>query len=366
MPKGVQIFLNRKNYEDQIRLHGQYVIWKSSQACPCVVDTKGQPDPNCVICGGLGRSYYDETEFQITKEELYVENNVGTTEYGKIVSVDRVYDETLSINCFHGQQIIFDQLIDKSHPVYVDYTYSNKVSQVGIQGTYKGNGIVEFDSFGFQSTRGLFVSYEILSATNLENKTRTDPNLVFIDGFKNFLLLDEYETVAQIGDTIEADIEYIVPHLMSVVGITEKMRYANSYILPDAEAQVTVPNHIRIAEGDIFTMMLSEQAFSLVKKFHKIVDTLDHYDISRIIKVIDDDNVEYVDGTDYLQISRDKIKILNSKMLLGKFSVKYLYRIMFRAMQDLPSLRYGENQPFPRKIMLKQYSRAKAEPVPAI
>jgi hypothetical protein len=361
---GVDVFLNRKNYEDQIIKHGQYVVWKSSQACPHV-DNSGRPDPNCPLCDGYGRTFYDQTEFKIQREKLLIEGSVGYTRYQKIVSVDKIYDANgLEVVDFHCNQVIFNQLIEKGRPIYIDYTYTNKISKRGVLGTYKGNGIIEVPEFGFQSTRGLFVSNEILIATSLKNLTKpADTDLEYRDAFKNFVVIEEHYTEADIDDQIQMDITYILPHLMLVVGVSEKMRNENAYILPEADASITVPNHISISDGDVFTLIMSEQAYSVAREFNRNTNALDHYDVSRIERVIDKHEKIYEDGVDYIQAGRDKIKWLDSNMTIGIYSIKYLYRATLRALQGLPSLRYGENQPFPRKISLKAYSRVHDEPM---
>lgn len=363
---GVNIYLNRENYEEQIIKHGSYVMWKASQACPCVDDESNSPDPNCELCGGSGYIYYDKTEFSVKRESIQIINNVGYVKYGNILSIDRIYADDLFVIDYYGNQIIFNKIIGKSQNIEIDYTYTNFIKQCNIEGIYKGHGIIEVPSLWFQSIRGSKISYELVNVSKMENLNTGGDILTFIDAFKNFILVDEIDTSASIGDKIMVDAEYIKPHLMLISGISEKMRRNSSYMLPEAEASLTVPNHIMINEGDIFTLSMSEQAFSLVKEFHKDVDVLDHYDVSKILNVVDKNGVEYEDGVHFIQISRDKIKVLDSIMLLGKYSIKYLYRVMFKAMSNLPSLRYGENQPMPRRIMLKQYSRTKSEPLRGI
>ena len=365
MPRGVPIFLDRENYEDQILLHGTYCNWKSAQACPCVDDESNASDPNCEICSGTGYTYYTQTEFKINRERLDIGgSNVGITKFGKIVSIDRVYDDDLTVADFHGNQVIFNERIPKSRRPAIDYTYSTVLDGHSVIGIYKGYGIIDIPNLTFQSTRGLEVPYEISNAINLVNlDVPSDTSLEVLDTYKNFVLVDKNFTIATVGDRIQMDIEYNAPHLMLVHGISEEMKLKDAYMLPEADASCSVPNHLTLSKGDLIILVVSKQTASLVREFTDRAVTLDHYDVLGIERVVDDKGVLYQNGTDYVQIGRDRIEALNDNLLIGKFSIKYFYRIMFMVMPNLPSLRYGENQPFPRHLMLKEYSRMKEETV---
>jgi len=366
MPKGVSVFLTRSEYENLIIQHGQFVYWKPTMPCPCTDSESESPNPDCKICAGRGHRYYDQNEFKIIHEELIMNRDEGKTLYGDILSVDKVYVDGMNAECFYGNQIIFDQVpANKGQKVYVDYTYTNKVKATAVQGVYRGNGIVEFPTLTFTTKHGLICAYDIMSATDITNDTQASDEVIYADGYKNFINIDTTYAgnITEVGDVITATVEYVKPQLMHIVGITPKMRYENSFILEQADAQLTVPNHLNISKGDVFTLALSEQPFSLVKSFHDEVDELAHYDVSRIEKVITEEGVDLINGTDFILIGRDKIKWLNSELLLGSYSMRYMYRTMFQALQDMPSIRYGENQPLPRRINLRSFNRLTTEEV---
>jgi len=360
MPRGVNVFLTRDEYNQLILNHGQYCMWKSSTVCPCTESDRGTPNPNCDLCGGRGRRYYDRTEFQIIREKVTVENNEGRVFYPNIKSVDHVYTDGLSVVDFHGDQIIFDQIIDKSESVYVDYTYTIERSQCSVEGTYKGHGIIEVPGYTFRSTRGVEISYEIISATNFD-----EPCATFVDAYKNYVVIDPLLVVNELaeGDPVTMDITYIKPHLFHFAGMTQKMRYEDPYVMEDGEISLTVPDHIHVAEGDLFTMVGTAQPFSLIREFDNEAVHLSHYDLQRILRIEDEKGTIYVDGTDYVQLGRDRVKLLNSCLLVGKYAIKYLYRDMFAALPNMPQVRRGENQTLPRKVMLKTYNRLTTEQI---
>lgn len=68
----IQFFLNKFN--GLIRDYGYRVLWQQSMRCGCrLIEGSEQPNPNCPLCAGNGREYFDAREIDALVENVTVE-----------------------------------------------------------------------------------------------------------------------------------------------------------------------------------------------------------------------------------------------------------------------------------------------------
>jgi hypothetical protein len=364
---GISIFLNRDNYNSQIQKHGLMAIRKASIKCTCV-DLNGQPDPVCRLCGGFGFIYYADHSY--TDEDQVLYNEIPTNKFdvkkkgfnGQITSVERLYDSlnnTYTVKDFYGATIISDQVVNSNTWFKAKYTYTIK-KNAAVTGIYRGAGVIEvpqgnsIDSYVSRFDK--HVQPEILTATYINNITKSKAGK-FVMAYRNFVVIEDDPTFA-VGDQFTLTVTYVPPELMLFVGVTQKMRYEQPYLLESANLTVTVPNNMLIGDGDIFVMAVGEQTHSTVKTF---IDNgeLPHYDVSRILLVMDEKGRTYTEGVDFFRVGRARIRFKTIPSDSFKYTIKYTFHPTFTAfgINDMPMLRYGENQDFPRRVMLQNFNK---------
>ena len=353
----IEVFLNKRSYDALLIRHGQYVYWKSSTPCPCVSQrSESSPNPNCRVCYGRGYIFGDDTEFTIRNEKAtMIENNSINVIYNDVIElVSSNLPSDYSVLQYSGNKIIFNKSIPTGFTPIVTYRYTNKTSRT-LTGAYVGNGMIEFDLFVTSERSGLKSPVEIVNVQSIRHTQNNNIRIEVIDTYRNFVRIYSSNSF-DIGDTFDATVEYLNPHTFQINGITEKMRYANSFILPSAEAMLTYPEHFDISENDVFTLSFAEMVGFTVIEPHNEYFELDQYDVVSIISITSD-NVSYTNGTDYMLIGRDTIRFINTDMISKTLSIRYNYRISFKALTQLPMIRTGENQLFPKKINLMSYKK---------
>ena len=84
------------------------------------------------------------------------------------------------------------------------------------------------------------------------------------------------------------------------------------------------------------------------------------YKIITVKGIIDGEEVEYKQGTDYILVGTNKIKWLEnaeSSPEVGEgYSITYQIMPTYRVVKQIPQVRTSENQRFPKKVVVKLFS----------
>ena len=345
---------NVKLYEDALKRHGQFCRWYRSSVCYCV-DEMGKAEPTCKEC--KGRAYIYEPISSIRR----VDNGVGGGRFyietkGNIKSINRIFGNNnvdISYDSFIENIIKLSGIIKSGKYWHCDYEEDLKESYSG-SATYEGRGIIRVPIVGHSTLRGDFIG-ELLEITSVTNETRSEEMNV-ISFWEDLILTDSY---AEETDEITAVCKYIKPLEFLISGISQKQRYESSFVVPEADMQLTVPGYYYIGQGDIITQLKAEQLASVAGNGNGEFHALPFFHVRSIISIRD----KFGKIEDVIIVRNNEIKW--GARVPEKFSINLTYNPSYAVLADLPQLRYAENKVLPRKVMLKQwdlYSRGRKKP----
>jgi len=354
----IPVYQTPELYESALARHGQYVRWYSSLPCFCVDDV-GRADPQCMVCYGKGSIYHPVVAKRTVEEGAGMKNKyIYPT--GKIQSVNRVYkgDNTeLSYSTYTPTYIELDVPLKSGSFYYVDYMEDLTENYTGVA-TYLGNGLIRVPIEMRSTIHGDFIG-EIYSITYLRNVTQGNKEMQVVGHWEDLVLtLDAPDP----GDVLEISCSSVYPIRMLVVGIQQKDRNENFGVIQDGDLSLTFPGYLPVGPGDLVTLLKAEQKSAVVSSYvdEQTEIEIPFFHVKEIIMI--QDEIGEVTGA---SIIKNNKLLFGDRKPKGRFSISFTYNPTFIILDSLPSLRYGENKVFPKKVMLKRYdmfNRKEARP----
>ena len=377
----VQLSLGKDNYEALIERHGQWIRWRIAEKCSCVKGISMQPDIHCPYCAGRGNTY-TYLKNQISYVTVMMFNSDGILEL----------DNTKQI-----KQAELLELYDQKGNKYPDakkncnFIYLN-TSEIPSKGTYftavlrkKITESLE-SAIAVKGNDGYYTIKELInSRTNIEGIYYTAPSDIIsigkiIDGSGIEYKASEFRlNQFRIEPTIDLDtkeeipikepitvetVEYIPPFIF--VLLSQNLSKADERAVSEVngDAVCSFPYECDVSNDDILTVLAGTYTQKDVICRSKLkTDTIGAdfvYDIVSVKGIIDGEEVEYKQGTDFILVGTNKIKWLdeaeNAPEVGEGYSITYHIMPTYRVVKQIPQIRTSENQRFPKKVVVKLFS----------
>lgn len=361
-------FQTPQRYEDALVRHAQYVRWMKGYVCPCLNAHTGQADPSCLECKGRGVAYRTPGAMSVFQEMAKHDNSGRVYPLNMpIILGTPVVTKKGVILPLSGSQPADGSYVQLESPypkawerLYIDYDFTSVITVTDEDSPVIGINTLKTIATQFTS-KGKTFEGSIKEVSEVYNVTR-DETYTVVDAIKEYIYLQDMANW-QSGDVLKVDYEYVKPSAFLLVGINERMRYTQAYVMEEADALLVVPYYVKVSSTDIFTALASDQEASVVidPTTGSGNDEINGYfDVSKLGFVIDKSGVEYIVGTDLELYGRNEVKWNITKPTVS-YSVSFLYHPTFSALLSLPSLRNAENKSFPNKINLKLFDRTSGE-----
>lgn len=377
----VVLSLGKDNYEALIDRHGQWIRWRIAEKCSCVKPVTMQPDIHCKFCAGRGYTY-TYLKNMISYSIVMLFNKDGILELDNTIQIKQaelieVYDEkgnkypTAKKNC--------------------NFIYLN-TAKVPEKGTYftvvlrKKTTQILPSANADKNDMGYYTVPELLnSRTNIEGLYQTAPSDVINIGKITDAAGIEYKATEyrlnqfRIEPTKDPDtkeeipitepvtvenVEYIPPFIFVLLSQNLNKGDAKAVEESNGDAVCSFPYECDVSNDDILTVLAgSYTQKDVICRSKLITDTIGAdfvYDIVSVKGIIDGEEVEYKQGTDYILVGTNKIKWLENAEISPEFGEAYsiTYHIMptYRVVKQIPQIRTSENQRLPKKVVVKLFS----------
>lgn len=163
--------------------------------------------------------------------------------------------------------------------------------------------------------------------------------------------------------TVET-VEYIPPFIF--VLLSQNLSKADERAVSEVngDAVCSFPYECDVSNDDILTVLAGTYTQKDIICRSKLkTDTIGAdfvYDIVSVKGIIDDEEVEYKQGTDFILVGTNKIKWLdeaeNEPEVGEGYSITYHIMPTYRVVKQIPQIRTSENQRFPKKVVVKLFS----------
>jgi len=345
MPQGVSIEAHPVYYEDAIERHGQYSRWYQSLPCWCI-NQDGYAEPKCYYCSGRGRIF---SPFTVRRrvEKVFSFGGVEINTTYKIRAIHKVWtgDGTaLTVSSFTGTTITLDSSLPRGAYATVDYD-QDLLSVFTVAGVWEGRGVIRASLAPILTDEGTFTG-QIIELTSVRNTTQ-DEGMEVVAFWEDRILTSD---IPEDGDEIEVKGTTVDPVKMLVTDLTQKQRLETMGNLQDAEASMTFPGYLPVGSGDMITLLKASQRSSGVGTSKSNVYQLPYFHIDELIEVRDE--IGTLTGC---QIVRNNQLQFTERKPEGRFSYNLAYHPSFSIINSLPSLRYGGDKVFPKRVYLKRY-----------
>ena len=377
----IQFSLGKNNYEALIERHGQWLRWRIAEKCSCVKGMTMQPDIHCPFCSGRGYTY-TYLRNQITYKTVMLFNDKGILELEDTLDMKQaelieIYDmkgnkyENVKKNC-NFIYLNTDNLPGKG--TYFTVVLRKKITQV-LQ-----SAIAEKNDMGYYTVPEL-----LNSRTNIEGLYQTAPSdIINIEKITDAAGI-EYKAIEyrlnqfRIEPTKDPDteeeipitepvtvenVEYIPPFIFVLLSQNLTKGDAKAVEESNGDAVCSFPYECDVSNDDILTVLAgSYTQKDVICRSKLVTDTIGAdfvYDIVSVKGIIDGEEVEYKQGTDYILVGTNKIKWLENAELSPEVGEAYsiTYHIMptYRVVKQIPQIRTSENQRLPKKVVVKLFS----------
>lgn len=378
----VQLSLGKDNYEALIDRHGQWIRWRIAEKCSCVKTFTMQPDVHCPYCAGRGYTY-TYLKNQIIYSTLLLFNSDGILELDDTLQIKQA--ELLELYDQKGNK--YNQAKKNCNYIYLNTqnippkgTYFTAVMRQKLIKTLE-SATAEFNnSMGYYTVPGL-----TNSRTNIEGIYYTAPSDIInigkiTDGAGIEYKATEYRlNQFRIEPTVNPDtheeipitepvtvenVEYISPFIFVLLSQNLSKGDAKSVEESNGDAVCTFPYECDVSNDDILTVLAgSYTQKDVIVRSNYITDTIGAdfvYDIISVKGIIDGEEIEYIQGTDYILVGTNKIKWLdaadNQPEVGEGYSITYHIMPTYRVVKQIPQVRTSENQRFPKKVVVKLFS----------
>ena len=340
-----------------------------------------QPDIHCKFCAGRGYTYtYLRNMLSYSIVMLF--NKDGILELEDTLQIKQaelmdIYDEkgnkypTAKKNC-NFIYLNTDKIPEKG--TYFTVILKKKTTKVLESATAeKGN-------MGYYTVPGL-----LNSRTNIEGLYQTAPSDIINIGKITDAAGIEYKATEfrlnqfRIEPTIDSEtdeeipitepvtvenVEYIPPFIF--VLLSQNLSNADERAVTEVngDAVCSFPYECDVSTDDILTVLAGTYTQKDIICRSKLdTDTIGAdfiYDIVSVRGIIDGEEVEYKQGTDYILVGTNKIKWLedaeNSPEVGEGYSITYHIMPTYRVVKQIPQIRTSENQRLPKKVVVKLFS----------
>ena len=377
----IQFSLGKDNYEALIERHGQWLRWRISTKCSCVKPGTMQPDIHCKFCAGRGYTYTYLKDI-ISYSVVMLFNSDGILELDNTIQIKQaelvdIYDQKgnkypeAKKNCNYIYlntqnipekgtyftvvlrkklvQTLYSAIADKNDMGY--YTISELLnSKRNVEGLYQtaSSDIINIAKI----TDAAGIEYK---ATEYRlNQFRIEPT---IDP-------DTEEEIPITEPVLVEGVEYIQPFIFVLLSQNLSKGDAKAVEESNGDAVCSFPYECDVSNDDILTVLAgSYTQKDVICRSKLVTDTIGAdfvYDIVSVKGIIDGEEVEYKQGTDYILVGTNKIKWLENAEISPEFGEAYsiTYHIMptYRVVKQIPQIRTSENQRLPKKVVVKLFS----------
>lgn len=350
-------FQTVKNYEEALGRHGQYVRWTKVLVCPCVKPDTGQPDVHCDLCHGRGEIYKVPGPFHIHQEYGQC-NNLGRIylKQSILVAETAFVTQGTLIWPIHGTQPSDNSYIQLAEPypksyqrLTIDYKFNPVNSITDENSTVLGTNTLRLDGSGFID-RGTQYYGSVIAVTRVYNVTKNETYTVVL-AQKEFVYLSAMGAWVS-GDVLEVDYTYIKPFNFMLHSISQKRRYAEGYVIDQADATLVTPYWAEITPNDLVTGLANTlSGYAILNPNlaggNDVIN--DVFDLAVITYIIDSQGVEYVPGVDVELYGRNELKWLSAKPT-SNYTVHYGYHPTFAGLNTYDTARTSENKSFVNRI----------------
>lgn len=377
----VQLSLGKDNYEALIDRHGQWLRWRISSKCSCVKGITMQPDIHCPYCSGRGYTY-THLKDQIIYITVMLFNDKGILELENKLQIKQaelleIYDQkgnkypTAKKNCNFIYlntenipekgtyftvvlrkklvQVLESAAAETNHLGY--YTIKELTnSRTNIEGIYY-QAPSDIISIG-KITDGAGIEYK---ATEFRlNQFRIEPT---VD-------TETHEEIPITEPVTVEKVEYIQPFIFVLLSQNLSKADARAVEEVNGDAVCSFPYECDVSNDDILTVLAGTytQKDVIVRSSYK-TDTIGAdfvYDIVSVRGIIDGEEVEYIQGIDFILVGTNKIKWLDESEKqpeVGEgYSVTYHIMPTYRVVKQIPQVRTSENQRLPKKVVVKLFA----------
>lgn len=377
----VLLTLGKDNYEALIDRHGQFVRWRVAEKCSCVKPITMQPDIHCKICGGRGYNYtFQKT--MVTYQTVMLNDEEG---FLKISDAECDGRQLLEVYDMNGNKYLSAEKLGS-------FIYLN-VEKVPQKGTYftvvtreslinhldsavaeKNNQSTYYTVPGLENSKsnidGVYYSVpsdiisigKIIDGAGIEYVAKEFRlNKFLIEPTKNEETQEEIPITEPI--TVE-NVEYLKPFTFVVLSQNFSKTDAKAVEEVNGDAICSFPYGCDVANDDILTVLTGTYTNKEVISRTKIdTDTLGVYFVYDVVSckgIVDGEEIEYIEGKDFVLVDTNKIKWLatseNAPMFGESYSITYHVLPTYRATKQIPQLRTSEDQRFPKKVVLKLFN----------
>ncbi len=377
----VVLSLGKDNYEALIERHGQWIRWRISSKCSCVKPVTMQPDIHCPFCAGRGYTY-TYLKNMISYAVVMLFNKDGILELEDTLQIKQaelleIYDAKGNKYPDAKKNCNFIYLNTQKVPekgTYFTVILKKKITQILASATAEKNNM------GYYTVPGL-----LNSKSNIEGLYQTAPSDIIniakitdaagieykateyrLNQFRIEPTTDK-ETKEEIPITEPVtveNVEYIPPFIFVLLSQNLNKGDAKAVEESNGDAVCSFPYECDVSNDDILTVLAgSYTQKDVICRSKLITDTIGAdfvYDIVSVRGIIDGEEVEYKQGTDYILVGTNKIKWLENAENMPEvgegYSITYHIMPTYRVVKQIPQIRTSENQRLPKKVVVKLFS----------
>lgn len=373
----VILTLGKDNYEALLDRHGQWTRWRTAKKCTCVNTHSMQPDIHCKFCGGLG-SVYSYQKSHIIYVNVMVKDTSGILE----VSNDYLYANLVKVYDFWGYEYKNAEKLGR----YIKLNSTKLPKKSSYITIVMKETITKFleQAVLRKATTGYYFIDELLNAKGyidgLYHESPSDivniEKIVDANGqeFKvkeyrlnSVLLEDKYNDIDEIIEPLEPltaiGIKYLEPFIFAI--LNQNLSKADEQMVVDTQGDAILlfPYGCDVGNDDIVTVLAGTytQKDVMVRTDFE-TDTIGAYfveEITSCFQVRDSEAVIFEQGKDFVIVSNNKIKWLDSgdgPEPGEAYSVVYKIFPTYKVCKAIPQLRTSENQRFPKKAVVKLFA----------
>ena len=340
-----------------------------------------QPDIHCPHCAGRGYTY-TYLKNQIIYKTVMLFNNKGILELEDTLQIKQaelleVYDqkgkkyENVKKNCnflyLNTENIpekgtYFTVVLRQKLTVMLESAAAEK----GNMGYYTVPGLTnsrtDIEGIYYSAPSDIINIGKITDGAGIEYKA-TEYRL---NQFRIVPTVDSetHEEIPITEPVTVENVESIPPFIFVLLSQNLSKADERSVAEVNGDAVCTFPYECDVANDDILTVLAGTYTQKDVICRSKLdTDTIGAdfvYDIVSVKGIIDGEEIEYKQGTDYILVGTNKIRWLDSyenQPEVGEgYSITYHIMPTYRVVKQIPQVRTSENQRFPKKVVVKLFS----------
>ena len=376
----VVLSLGKDNYEALIERHGQWMRWRIAEKCSCVKGITMQPDIHCPFCAGRGFTY-THLKNMITYSVVMLYDGKG------ILNLDESLKSAELLELYDMQGHRYENA-----KKLCNYIYLGEDTKYPTKGTYftavmrknivqrLETAVAEKNNMGYYTVPGL-----LNKRNNIEGIYYEAPSDIISIGKITDAAGIEYKATEfrlnqfRIEPTVDPDtkeeipitepvtvenVENIPPFIFVLLSQNLSKGDAKAVEESNGDAVCSFPYECDVSNDDILTVLAgSYTQKDVICRSQLVTDTIGAdfvYDIVSVKGIIEGEEVEYKQGTDYILVGTNKIKWLENAETspdVGEaYSITYHIMPTYRVVKQIPQIRTSENQRLPKKVVVKLFS----------